>query len=258
MKLVKKWLFPVLICLITAGAAVLPAHISQMRDVRLFGQVHTEHLDANPLPVREGPTLLDRMVLYSGRYDSGHPILSFRDPAYFEDSEGKKLVQTAQELLTGAHVLPAWIFREEPFDQMAAERLLLWDPVEEAVQEPTVFWELSWSYYSNKSHQKSIDLAMDADTGLPIRLYVGDTNMSQWLPYKTKDLRALAERFFALLGVEVREVEPFGSGYDPSLNLSYIVTGTPLAFHISRHPTGLSIQLGLNMDRTDASSPTDG
>ena len=47
MKLVRKWLFPALTCLIVLGAAALPARVSQMRDARQFGQVHTEALEAD-------------------------------------------------------------------------------------------------------------------------------------------------------------------------------------------------------------------
>ena len=263
MKLVKKWLFPALTCLIVAGAAALPPHLSRLRDAGQFDQVHTEALEATSLPTREAPTLVERMALYEGQYDSNHPILSFRDAAYFEDLEAQALAQTVQELLTGAGVLPNWLFREEPFDRVTAGRVLLWDPAaEEAVQEPTDFWTIEWSYYSDKSHTKSVNVTLDAETGLPIHLYVGDTNMSQWLPYKTEDLRALAERFLGLLGVEVKEVEPFGPQYDYSLDLSYTVTGTPLAFHVSRAPTAMSISLdvyGKYRDTvTDSSSAYDG
>ena len=69
MKLIKKWLLPVLTCLIVAGAAVLPPYISQARDDRQFGQVHAEELDAVPLPVYEPPTLMDRIKLYAGRFN---------------------------------------------------------------------------------------------------------------------------------------------------------------------------------------------
>lgn len=258
MKLVRKWLFPALTCLIVLGAAALPARLSQMRDARQFGQVHTEALEADGLPVAQPPTLLDRMELYAGQNDASHPVLSFRDAVYFEDSEGRELADTAQALLTGAGVLPRWLFREEPFDQVTVGRELLWDPAEEsAAQEPAQFWTVHWSYYSNKYHTESIELVLDAETGLPIKLFIDDTNMSQWLAYDQEALRALAERFFDLLGVGVREVEAHGPMYDPSLNLSYAVDGTSLHFHISRAPTALVVQLERVGDWTDASDVTD-
>ena len=258
MKFVKKWLFPFLTCLIAAGAAVLPPYISRIQDAKQFGQVHAEALEADSLPAREDPTLLDRMELFV-QYSMVQPILSFRDAAYFEDSEGRELANVTQELLTGAGVFPNWLFREEPFDQVTAGRVLLWDPAGKGtVQEVSVFWELHWSYYSNKNHQKSIELTLDAETGLPIHLFVDDTNMSQWLPYETRDLRALAKRFFDLLGVEVQEVEPSGPWYVPSLNLSYAVVGTSMRFHISRAPTSLVIQLSADRQFSlDTDGPTD-
>ena len=63
MKLVKKWLLPVLICLAVAEAAVLPPHLSLMRDYQQFRQVHIEELAADSLPVRETPTLPERLAL---------------------------------------------------------------------------------------------------------------------------------------------------------------------------------------------------
>lgn len=256
MKLVKKWLLPVLTCLIVLGAAVLPPYLSQMRDRRQFGQVHTETLDAGALPVRETLTFQDRIALYTGQYNSDHPILSFRDTSHFEDSEGRELANVTQKLLTGAGIVPDWVFREEPFDNVTAVRVLLWDP--EGSQEPSVFWDIEWTYYSSKAHQKSVETILDAETGLPISLYVGDTNLSQWQPYQEDALRATAERFVDLLGLEVREVEPGDPMYDPSLNLRYALEGSKVCFLVSRAPTSLTIQPALDWQGTDASAATDG
>lgn len=256
MKLLKKWLFPALTCLIVLGAAVLPPLVSQARDVREFGQVHAELLNADALPAAQTPTLLDRITLYASRYSTSNPILSFQDHAHFENSEARSLAQSAQELLTEAGVLPKWIFEEEPFEHINASLLLLWDPAEKtASREPSAFWEISWSYDSNKSHQKSIRLITDANTGLPVHLYVHDTNMSQWLPYDTDHLRTLSEHFFDLLGLEIRETDPHGSGYVPSLDLSYSIAGSEMIFLVSRAPTDLFLQPELNWQpKMDADS----
>ena len=257
MKLVKRWLFPALTCLLVVGAAVLPARVSQARDARLFGQVHAEVLEADALPVHEPPSLIDRIKLYTGRFSSEHPILS---SSYLYETVNEELARSTQEMLTEAGVLPSWIFEEEPFEDTTLSRSLLWDPAESSIfQEPSVFWGLSWSNYGNKLHQKSIRVSADAETGLPIELYVSDTNMSQWLPYDTDDLRALAERFFELLGLEVRETGLDGPGYAPSsLNLSYSVAGSEMIFFVTRSPTILEIQPDFNWrNRTDASSAAD-
>lgn len=252
MKLLKKWLFPALTCLIVAGAAALPQYVSQSRDARLFGQVHAEALDAEALPVREAPTLTDRMTLYASQLSPGRTILSSSDYSTLEDTQEAALAQSARELLTGSGVLPAWVFEEEPFGDIRVSRLLLWDAEDQ--QEPSTFWDITWENYANKSHQKSVHVTLDAQTGLPIHLYVHDTNMSQWLAYDMDDLRNLFDRYSTLLALDVREGEVNGSQFVPSLNLSYSISGTGLYLFASRGPTDLSIQLELN----DALSFTDG
>ncbi len=244
MKRVKKWLFPALTCLLVLGAAVLPPLASQARDARLFGNVHAEALDADPLPVVRASTLLDRMTLYASQLSSSRTILSSRDYVVLEDSQQKALARSAQELLTEAEVLPGWIFEEEPFDDVTAFRLLLWD-AEEAAQAPVTFWDISWDY-NIKSHQKSVNVVLDAETGLPIHLYVHDTNMSQWMAYNTDDLRALLERYFTLLALEVQEIDVNGPRFVPGVNLSYSISGTGLDLFASRAPTDLSIQFDLD------------
>lgn len=252
MKQLKKWLFPALTCLIVLGAAVLPPLLSQARDARQFGQVHAELLDADTLPAVQTPTLLDQMTLYAKRYSLSYPILFFQDYSHFESSESMALAQSAQERLTEAGVLPTWIFKEEPFEHISAALLLLWDPAEKTA-EPSAFREISWSYDSNKSHQKSIRVIEDAQTGLPIKLYVHDTNMSQWLPYDTDHLRTLMEHFFDLLGLQVQEIDPIGPMYVPSLNLSYSIAESEMIFSVSRAPTDLSFDLGFTPQyETDA------
>lgn len=252
MKLVKKWLFPALTCLIVAGAAVLPPLVSQARDVRLLGQVHAELLDADALPAVELPTLTDRMTLYADRFSYTHPVLSFRDygglgeeGAAFPDQE--PLVQATRELLTGSNVLPDWFFEEESPEGKVVSRLLLWDPAaSDTFQEPAVFWELGWSY-SNKLHSKDLMVYLDAVTGLPVYLWVFDTNISQWLPYDTDHLRTLAERFFGLLGLDIREIDYNTTiSEDIQLSLRYSVAGTAMVFDVIRTPTGLTIELDQN------------
>lgn len=248
MKPMRKWLLPALTCLIVVGAAILPPQVSKFRDLRQFGQVHTEALEADDLPVREPATLLDRMALYSGQYSSEHPILSFRDVAYSEeDSEGIELARTTQELLINAGILPEWFSREEPFGMVIISRLLLLDPAEgNAAQEPSAFWDAEWFYDSNKKYQKSVHVVLDAETGLPIDLFVNDTNMSQWLSGETQELRLLAERFFNLLGLEAQEVDSSGAGFVPGQTLSYTIQDSPIGFDVSYGPTVLSIALRFN------------
>lgn len=244
MKLMRRWLLPALTCLLVLGAAALPAYISQMRDAKQFGQVHAEALEADPLPAVQTSTLLDRMALYASRLSSSRTILSSTDYSILEDGQEAALAQSAQELLTGSGVLPAWIFEEEPFGAMRVSRLLLWDA--EDKREPSVFWDVTWENYTNKSHQKSVHVTLDAQTGLPIHLYVHDTNMSQWMAYDVERLRSLTQRYSDLWGLEVQEVDLASPMFVPSVNVSYSISGTGLYFFASRGPTDLAIQLDTN------------
>lgn len=244
MKLVKRWLFPVLTCLIIVGAAVLPAQFSQAQDARLFGQVHTEELDADPLPAAQAPTLLDRIALYSSRYSSEHPILSYDRTVFFDDPEEARLMQSVQDQLIEAEVLPVLLFEVE---SKQATQLLLWDPEQnDTFQTPSLFWRFSWSLYYDKNLQKKISVTVDDETGLPIELNIHDPGMSQWLPYDTDHLRTLSEHFFDLLGVEVQETDLDGPKYaPPSLNLSCSIAGTEMNYFVSRAPADLYIQLDI-------------
>lgn len=239
----KKWLLPVLTCLVVTGAAALPAWISQLRDARQFGQVHTltAHPDASASPALEERTLPDRMALYAKQRFPGEPILSFRDSVNTGDPEGREQAQAAQKLLVEAEVLPEWLF--EGFDEAEFSRLLLWDPAEGgAVREPSAFWDVEWSYYANKEWGKSVHVTLDAETGLPIELIVNDTEMDQWLSPKTQDFNRLVEHFFDLLGMET---EPGGFSYDSGQVQSYAVTGTALFYEVCRADTFFYIALNI-------------
>lgn len=243
---IKKWLFPVLTALIVAGAAVLPPRISQLRDARQLGQVHAEALEADSLPAVSSSTLLDRIILYADQSSSTHPVLSSRvfggwgkeNP--FQEQE--PLLQATRELLTGAGVLPEYFFEEKPLERQVEARLLLWDPAaSDTFQEPAVFWGLDWEYFT-ELHSRSLKVYLDAETGLPIYLCVYDTNMSQWLAYDGDRLRELAERYFGLLGLEVRQAD---LGWEPSviqMELRYDVAGSDMRFFVIRAPTTLTIE----------------
>ncbi len=246
MKRIPKWLLPALTCLTAAGAAVLPAQVSRIGDAGRFGQVSIETLDAGSPSPSAPSTFLERLELYAEQYSSDDPVLSFRDRS-FEDADGSKdagySAQQAQELLVGGELVPEWVFQEEPFDNVTVTRLLLWDPgAENAAQGPSAYWDVEWSYF-DKAHQKHIQLALDAETGLPVRLQIHDTNLSKWMPYGSDGLRKFTERYFALLGLAVQEVVPDGFDALPGLNLCYSVAGTSARFISTRYPTTCSIEL---------------
>ena len=243
MKLLKKWLFPVLTCLIVAGAAVLPPYLSQLRDARQLGQVHTETLEADALPVYEPPNLIDRLLLYSRRNFAEHPVLSFDDHFYFDDfpQEKDELMQSVEDMLIEAGLIPEWVFREEPFTDLEARRLLLLDPAEDSsIREPTVFYVLSWACY-DRLHNKHLTVHIDAESGLPVYFNIFDTNISQWLPYQVEPLRALAGRYFDLLGMDAQEEGAGGAEVWHAFN--YTLTGTEVHYNVTREPTTVTIDV---------------
>lgn len=257
MKVLRRWFFPCLACLIVLGAALLPARISEARDAAQLGQVHAEELEADSLSLRDPPDLLDRIALYARWYSHRDPILSFQDAVYEYSTAEDSIALEAQNLLTESGVLPRILFREDPFDYVLVTRLMLWNPEDgAAAQGPAIFWDITWQQHFSQSHQKSIHAVIDAETRLPIYLRVKDTNMSQWLPYRTRDLRARSEQFFTLLGLEVqvadvqtaedllRRLESFGltdwsansDSSTSSLNL-FCETDAPILYRASRTPT---------------------
>lgn len=257
MKLLKKWLFPALTCLIVAGAAVLPPQISHARDARQFGQPHAEELAVDTLPAYEPPDLVDRLLLCSRRNYAEHPVLSFDDYFYFEDFPQAKaeLMQSVEDILTEAGLIPEWVFREEPFTALDASRLLLLDPAKDSpIQETITFHILSWANY-DKTHNKHLTVYLDAESGLPIYLSIFDTNISQWLPYERESLQALAGRFFDLLGMDAQEL---GTGDNEAWHaFVYVLTGTEVRYNVTRTPTAVTIEVDQNWCRMGASDSMD-
>lgn len=259
MKPVKKWLFPVLTCLIVAGAAVLPPRISEARDTRQFGQIHAEELAADGLPVREPPSLADRLTLYSYRLSIEHPVLSFEDYTYFEQfpQEKAELMQSVEDMLIEAGLIPRWVFEEDSFVNLTAYRILLWDPAGDGpVREPATFFSFTWANY-DKLHNKLLVVDVDQETGLPISFSIFDTNISQWLPYEIEPARALSDKYFNLLGMEVREVD---TGEPPEVwrDVLYDLVGTTIRYQVRHLMTEVTIEPDLNWHGADASGGTDG
>lgn len=258
MRLVKKWLFPVLTCLIVAGAAVLPARVSQARDARQFWPAHIEPLEADILPAYEPPSLGDRLELYTLRLSKEHPVLSFEDPLYFEQhpQESEELMQSMEAMLIEAGVIPKWVFKDDPFTDLTITRFLLWDPAEDSsVQELAAFYILKWAN-NDRLHNKLLRVDVDAESGLPVYLMIFDTNMSQWLPYEAEPLQALAGRFFDLLGMDAQELGTGGSEVWHAFE--YELAGTQVPYNVTRQPTSVTIEPDLDWYKASTSSGTDG
>ena len=208
MKLVKKWLFPILTCLIVMGAAVLPPYISQIKDNRQFAQIHTSELNADALPVWEGRNLLERLELYA-RWSTDHSeiIPSFQTVPDSEEAENVELAEQtlnqALDHLTQAGVIPAYLL-EFPLEHTGITRILLWNPADSmSSQEPLEFWSVTAEF-----GEDSLWIMVDSESGLPLDLNLYDPNMARWLFYKDPNtLPDLAERFFGLLDLEAEMVE---------------------------------------------------
>ena len=206
MKQVKKWLLPALTCLLAAGAVLLPPYLSQARDDRQFGQVHTELLEAGPLPAQEAPTLLDRLELYVRWRDLRETIPSFRSPEEASAGLAEELIRAGLERLVEGDVFPfpaqtLWTEKYLPDLSVTSwSYVLLWDPEQGvAQQEPYTLWELSAEMGTG-----SVWMALDTESGLPLYFDLYDSDTIQWVfPQEDPEaLTATAERFLALLGLE--------------------------------------------------------
>ena len=267
MKLIRKWLFPMLTCLIVASAAALPPYVSQVRDEGQFGAVHTEAMDLGALPVREAavPDLFDRMDLYANQYSWERPVLSSNTGAFSDGITREERALTLQRLLIEADLIAPIFFDEyvdEPFEQCSESRLLLWDPAGEwTIQEPSCYYLFAWTSYETY-HNKSLSVTVDTETGLPIDVNLFDTNLSVWCPYTKAELDRLVDRYFALMGWTIGvDVEPLDY-VDPKLGgwyrSNFAVVGTDLRYSIVHGATTLDIRLESTRGDLDNWNYTDG
>lgn len=205
MKLVKKWLFPALVCLIVVGAAVLPPYLSRLRDAKQFGQSHTEALAAETLPVREEPTLLDRLALYVHWMDRKEIVPSFQSPEENRQEEAAGLAWTALKQLAQAEVIPDKLLQSpsggSEFPYITSwTYILLWNPEGGvAGQAPVGLWRVT----AELGDTCVMGMDIDQESGLPIRLTLYDPELGQWLAWKDSAAQAAVGRgFLSLLGLE--------------------------------------------------------
>lgn len=256
MKLVKKWLFPVLICLVVVGAVALPQRISEARDARQFGQVHTEELAAEGLPAYEPPSLMDRLELYARWRIPSETIPSFQTPVipYDEDSgQSENLARQALDRLAQAEVIPAHLLNSS-LTITSMERILLWDPaVSVGRQEPVEFWVVMADLGDG-----SFWARIDSESGLLFELSLYDPNMARWLTYKDPNtLPELAGRFFGLLELEYTETD--APAAEAPWERTYHVEGSDIIYWVSFNATMLNISLEYNgANQSGGSSGYDG
>lgn len=234
MKLVKKYLFPILTCLIVAGAAVLPPYISQVRDNKQFGQIHAEELNTDILSIREPPDLLERLELYARWCTPAETIPSFQNPETDVD-----LAEQALERLVQANVIPGHLFWDS-VEQADATRLLLWNPTDSmGSQTPIEFWRVK-VYLGDRS----LSMDLDSESGLPLHLNLYDPNIAQWLQYKDPDaLPDLAQCYFDLLGLEANLVDAGAVSETAPWERQFTVEGTDLCYRVAFNGTTLDISV---------------
>lgn len=255
MKLVKKWLFPVLTCLIVVGAAVLPQRFSQARDARQFGQVHTEKLEAETLPAYEPPSLLERMELYARWSVRAETIPSFQTPAMYEENsqETQDLARKALDRLAQAEVIPSHLLNSS-LTITSMDRILLWDPTDDVGRrEPVEFWQVMADLGDG-----SFWARIDSESGLLFELSLYDPNMARWLTYKDPNtLPELAGRFFGLLELEYTETD--APAAEAPWERTYHVEGSDIIYWVSFNATMLNISLEYNgANQSGGSSGYDG
>lgn len=232
MKLVKKWLFPILTCLIVAGAAVLPPYISQVKDEQQFGQVHSSELNVDALPVREPPDLLDRLELYARWCTPTEAIPSSQTSEMDVD-----LAEQALERLVQAGVIPGYLLRDS-VEQAFVNCILLWNPTDSmGNQTPIKFWRVK-AYLGDRS----LSMDLDSESGLPLHLNLYDPNIAQWLQYKDPDtLPDLAQCYFDLLGLEANLVDAGVVSETVPWERQFTVEGTDLCYRVAFNATTLDI-----------------
>ena len=249
MKLIKKWLFPVLTCLIVIGAAILPPYISQVRDDRQFAQIHTSELDAEALPVWEGRDLLERLELYA-RWSTDHVgyreiIPSFQATLFTEDPADKELAEQvlnqALDYLTQAGVLPAYLF-ELPMEHIDMKRVLLWDPGSMNSRNSAEYWSATADFGEN-CH---VWIIIDGESGLPLKFSLSDYNMAQWLSYKDSvTLPVMAADFFGLLGLEAQMSATILPSDTAPWEYGFVIEGKEIEYWFVFNATMLDIMFGV-------------
>ena len=245
MKLIKKWLLPILTCLIVIGAAVLPPYISQVKDDRQFAQIHTSELNADALPVWEGWDLLERLELFA-RWHTNHSeiIPSFQTVPDGEEAENVELaaltLSRALDCLIQAVILPDYLLKF-PLEHPNITRVLLWDPDSIGSREPMVFWEV-WGDLG----ESSLYMIVDSESGLPLVLNVFEPNMGQWLSYKDPGtLPNLAQRYFDLFGLKSEPAETdLPSDTDPWQRY-FVIEGTEIQFCFTFTYSMLDVRLSI-------------
>ena len=237
MKLVKKWLFPILTCLIVMGAAVLPPYISQLRDEGQFGQIHAEELAADVLPVQEPLDLLERLKLYARWYTNSEIIPSFQIPEMDVDLATQTLEHLAQ-----AGVIPRYLLRDS-VEQAYANCILLWNPTDSmGNQTPIKFWRVK-VYLGDRS----LSMDLDGESGLPLYLNLYDPNMAQWLKYKDPEtLPNLAECYFDLLEIEADPEQEDISSDSVPWERQFLIERTDICYRVAFNATVLTIALNQN------------
>ena len=245
MKLVKKWIFPLLTCLIVVGAAILPPYISQVKDERQFAQIHTAELNADALPVRKERSQLERLELYARWLTNPSEIIpSFQTSAIYEgptdtESAEAELVTQTLNRMEQANVIsvqPLWF----PLVYIDMNRILLWDTTDsKSSLEPIEFW-----WVTADLGKGSVWITIDSESGLPLGLDLYDPNMAQWLPYKDPEaLSGLAERYFDLLGLKADPGETVIPSDTISWGQYFTIEGTEIRYLLTFNATMLRIGL---------------
>lgn len=194
MKAVKRWLLPVLTCLIVAAAVLLPPYLSQIRDRELTDTVHTEPAAVKDYSALEPAALPDR-VWFLARWAAGDDSMSAATQPLTGGESGEKFQARMLAALAGFNdAIPELNFSLDfcRAAEFTASSLLLRDENGEFARMFRVCW--------SQGEGREVEVVVDGETDLVLS-YRDDTGLTTHPAPGPKGYELLAGLYFSYLGL---------------------------------------------------------
>ncbi|MDE7389458.1 MAG: hypothetical protein K2M82_00725 [Lachnospiraceae bacterium] len=211
MKIFKKWLLPVLTCLIAAVAILLPPHISETKDTRLLNGIHTETLAEDRSSLQESSLSQRIELLYLWTKGDKIDALTQR---FSEDEMNTNILPVAetalndlfQEVPAMADVIPSMpeittgsrLFLRDTASGLSANMLLL-----------------QGGQYSHDEF--IVELIVDEQTGLVLSFTQENNLAPEGYVFGTYDRTLCAQEYLNYIGIDAEpiriESENMAAGY---------------------------------------------